>query len=250
MLRYKRGKNMNILDIVLICFVVLFALVGLCRGFFNGLFGLIGSLASTIASFFLAKPVASLLNNWFSITDKFGSSLSSQVTKYFSEFNNLSGAEIMTNHCSAEGFMKSALNLIVNPETIYESNVTLSSNIGNYVAGFATVALSFIISLILIKIVLLILGKIFDALKKSSGSFGAFDRILGLVFGIAQALVVVAVLFIVADLIQGIPAIATALDKIFDGSSIGKPLYDFITSLANNYLTDINFNALISSVIK
>ena len=236
---------MNILDIVVLCLILLFALVGLYKGFFKSLVGLIGSLASSIASFFLAKPIASLLNNWFSVSEKFGSILSNQILKYFTPFSNLTGAEILNNNCTADGFIKTAFNFIIKPDTIYESETVLSNNVGNYIGTLATIAISFIIALILIKIVLLILSKLFDVLKSSSITLNSLDRVLGLVIGIAKCFIIISIVFIVASLLQGVPTVANALDKVFEGSRIAKPLYDFITSVANKYLANIDLKSLI-----
>jgi len=237
---------MNILDIVLICIIVITALVGFSKGFINTLLSFIGNLASIIAAFFLAKPLASLLNSWFGLSNAISGNLTSQISTFFTEFTNASGSTILENHCSATGILKSALSYFIKPETIYESNTVLSSNLGSLAGNFVTMAICMIIAYILIKLALYFLAKIFDSLKNKSLAFSGLDRILGLAIGVLKGLIFVAIVFVIASMIQTIPAVANALDVVFEGSNIGKPLYDFITTHVNGYLNSIDFNTLLA----
>ena len=55
-----------------------------------------------------------------------------------------------------------------------------------------------------------------------------------------------AIVCVIVSLLQTIPAVASALDTVFEGSGIGKPLYDLITSHVNEYLNTIDFNTLLA----
>jgi len=237
---------MNILDIVLICLIVLTAIIGFSKGFINTLLSFVGNLASLVASFFLAKPLAGLLNSWFGLSKTISGSLTSQISTFFTEFANANGATVLENHCNATGILKSALSYFIKPETVYESNTVLSSSLGELAGNFVTMAICMIIAFILIKLAVYFLAKIFDSLKKKSLAFSGLDRVLGLVLGVLKGLVFVAVVFIIASMIQTIPTVANFLDTVFEGSSIGKPLYDFLTTHVNEYLSTIDFNTLLA----
>lgn len=240
---------MNILDIVIICLVVLFALIGFSKGFMNTLLSLVGNLATLVGAFYLAKPLTSLLNSTFGIVGAISKNLSIQISPFFTDFTNLAGSEVIANHCSATGILKTAFSLFIKPETVYESEEVLVSNLGNFAGSVVTMAICMLISFIIIKIALYFLAKIFDALKKKSLAFSGLDRILGLVLGAVKGLILIAVVCVIASLIQSIPAVANALDTVFTGSNVGKPLYDFITSFVNNYISQIDFNTILSSMI-
>lgn len=240
---------MNILDIVLICLVVLFALIGFSKGFMNTLLSFVGNLATLIGAFYLAKPLATLLNNIFGITGAIAKNLSIQISPFFTNFTNVAGSEVISNHCSATGILKTAFSLFIKPETIYESEEVLVSSLGNFAGGVVTMAICMLLGFIVIKLVLYFLAKIFDALKKKSLAFSGLDRVLGLILGAGKGLLLIAVVCIIASLIQSIPAVANALDTVFAGSNIGKPFYDFITSFVNNYVSQIDFNTILSGMV-
>lgn len=237
---------MNILDIVLVCFIVLMAIIGFSKGFINTLLSLVGNIASLVAAFYLSKPLASLLNSWFGLSGAISGRLTSQISTFFTDFTNVSGSLVIENHCSATGILKSALSYFIKPETIYESNSALSSNLGNLAGNFVTMAICMILAFVLIKLAIYFLAKLFDSLKNKSLAFSGLDRLLGLVIGVLKGLVFIALIFVVAGMLQTIPTVANVLDTVFEGSNVGKPLYDFITTNVNGYLSTIDFNTLLS----
>lgn len=237
---------MNILDIVLICLIALTAFIGFSKGFINTLLSLVGNLGSLIASFFLAKPLVGLLNSWFGLSGAISGKLTSQIGKFFTEFSSVNGSTILENHCSATGVFKKVLNYFINPETVYESNVTLSAQLGELAGNFVTMAICIIVLFILIKLGLHFLAKVFDTLKKKSLAFSGLDRVLGLAMGVLKGLILISIVCVIVSLLQTIPAVANALDTVFEGSNIGKPLYDFITNHVNGYLNTIDFNTLLA----
>ena len=237
---------MNILDIVLVCLVVLTAIIGFSKGFINTLLSFVGNLASLVASFYLAKPLVGLLNSWFGLSGAISGKLTSQIGTFFTEFTNANGSTILESHCNATGILKSALSYFIKPETVYESNSALSSTLGGLAGNFVSMAICMILAFIVIKLVIHFLAKVFDSLKKKSLAFSGLDRLLGLAMGVLKGLIIIAIVCVIVSLIQTIPAVANALDTVFEGSSIGKPLYDFITTHVNGYLNTIDFNTILA----
>lgn len=237
---------MNILDIVLICFIAIVALIGFSKGFINTLLSFIGNLASIVAAFYLAKPLASLLNSWFGLSGVISKNLTSQITNFFTSFTNATGSAIIENHCTATGILKSAFSYFIKPETVYESNTVLTTNLGNLAGNFVTMAICMLLAFILIKLAIFFLAKIFDSLKSKSLAFSGLDRVLGFAVGVLKGLIIIAVVCTIVSLIQTIPAVASALDTVFENSCVGKPLYDFITSLVNGYLETLDFNTILA----
>jgi len=106
-----------------------------------------------------------------------------------------------------------------------------------------------VIAFIIIRLIIFFLAKIFDALKKKSLAINGLDKTIGLILGIVKGLIFFAIVCVVANLLQTVPAVADALDTVFTGSNIAKPLYDFITGFVNNYISQIDFNTLLSGMI-
>ncbi|MGN1222631.1 MAG: CvpA family protein [Christensenellales bacterium] len=240
---------MNVLDIILVVFIAIVGLIGFSKGFIKTMLSLIGSVLSWTAAYFVAKPLVSLMDNIFNTTNKIASHIIPKITPYFTEFENKLGSEILSENCSAGGILKTAFKFFINPDTVYENSTTLTTNLGNFLAGIAVFAICMIVAFILIKLAILILSKIFDALKKDSPAFSGLDRLLGFIFGLAKSLVFIAVIFLIANLVQGVPQIATFLDKVFEGSTVAKPLYDFTTNILSKYISKFDVNSMLAKIM-
>lgn len=241
---------MNVLDIVLLCLLALTGLIGFFKGFLNTLLSFVGSTLSFVASFFLAKPLAGLLNNWFNLNATIGNSISNQISGFFQfaeGVTSATGSTILDNYCSANGFLKMAFKLLVNPDTVYTQEEIVKS-IGTASGNLILMAICLIVAFIAIKLVILILAKIFDSLKKNNKALNGTDKCIGLVIGLIKGFVIIAVICVIANLLQSVPAVANALDTVFNGSSIGKPIYEFVTNLASKYLYNIDVAALVSNI--
>ena len=241
---------MNIIDIVVLALLILLLLIGFFKGFLNTMLKFISTLLSFAAAIYLARPVTALLNNWFGVVNKFSTMFAQKFSEMFVPFTNVSGEIIKAEHINATGILKKALSLFIDNSTIYESDTALVQTLANNAASMFVIAIITIVLLVLIKLVIYLLAKLFDALKNRSAAFSGLDRILGGVFGLAKGLLIIAIVFVIANLLQPIPEVASALETVFKGSSIAKPMYDYITTLANTYIETIDFNSIFSAVIK
>ena len=143
---------MNILDIIVLVFLLLISLIGFCKGFVNSLISFFSSALSLTASFFLAKPLSNLINNWFNIIPKLANSISNQIGGFFADFSNLTGSQIMAEKCSASGLLKIAMNFFVKPETTYLDKSDVVSNISTGAGNLILMAICLIVAYILIKL--------------------------------------------------------------------------------------------------
>ena len=96
-------------------------------------------------------------------------------------------------------------------------------------------------------IILFILAKIFNGIKKKSEAINGLDRVLGLIIGTCKGLIIIGVVCVIANLLQGVPAVANALDVVFDKSVVGKAIYDFVCAIYENYLANIDINTLVTN---
>lgn len=240
---------MNIVDIVVLVLLLLTALIGFWKGFINSLLSFFSSALSLTASFFLAKPLASLMNNWFKLGATIGNAVSGQISGFFADFTTeMTGAQIMADKCSATGILKVAINFFVKPEASYADKAHVVSTVSTSAGSLILMAICLIVAYLLIKLVIFLLSKLFGAIKKKSIAINGLDRVLGLILGVAKGMIIVFAVFLVANLLQSIPAVANFLDTTFNHSCIAKPIYDFINNLVSTYLTKIDFNGILASV--
>lgn len=241
---------MNILDIIVIVFLLFIALIGFCKGFVNSLISFFSSALSSVASFFLAKPLANLINNWFGVVPKLATSISNQIGGFFADFSNLTGSQIMAEKCSASGLLKVAINFFVKADTTYANKTDVVANVSNGAGSLILMAICLIVAYILIKLALILISKLFGKLKQHSNSISFIDRFLGMIFGILQGAVIVFAIFVVVNMLQSLPAVSNFLDTTFNNSSIAKPIYDFVNNIVSTYLSKINLQDGILSLIK
>lgn len=235
---------MNVLDIVLICFLILCALIGIFRGFFASLISFLGSVLSFTGAFFLAKPLATLLNNWFSLGTTLGKNISTQIAGFFDDFiMKMTGADILQNKCSATGFLKLAFQYLINPEEYY-SKEEIIETIGSSAGNLILMAICLIVAYLIIKLVLFLLSKLFSKIKKSSRAINSVDKVLGFFMGAVKGLVIFAVICVIVNMLQSLPAVANALDVVFNKSVIARPIYNFVISISDKYIGTLSLPSL------
>ena len=141
------------LDIVLIVIIVVFAIIGIAKGFVDSVLSIFSSLISLVIAYFLAKYVASLLNSWFKLNELFGKML---------------GSWGVTEEGLA-GFSREKI------------------------ASLITFLVSMLLVWILIKVAIWLLSKLFDSVTANSSAISGLNRALGFLFGAVKGALFVAV---------------------------------------------------------
>ena len=141
------------LDIVLIAIIVVFAIIGIAKGFVDSVLSIFSSLISLVIAYFLAKYVAALLNSWFKLNELFGKML---------------GSWGVTEEGLA-GFSREKI------------------------ASLITFLASMLLVWILIKVAIWLLSKLFDSVTANSSAISGLNRALGFLFGAVKGALVVAV---------------------------------------------------------
>lgn len=131
------------LDIVLLVLIVLCALRGLFKGFFDSLLSLFGNLVSVVIAYFLAKYVASFLNSVFKVSD--------YIVKLLTKWGVSEGGII--------GF----------------SRVKLANTI--------TFVLSILVIWLLLRLAIMLLSKLFSSVTSNSSAISGLNRLFGFIFG-------------------------------------------------------------------
>lgn len=143
------------LDIVLLVLIVICALIGLFKGFFESLLSLFGNLVSVVIAYFLAKYVASFLNSTFKVSD--------YIVKLLAKWGVSEGGII--------GF----------------SRVKLANTI--------TFVLSILVIWLLLRLAIKLLSKLFSSVTSNSKAISGLNRLFGFVFGAVKGLAFVVIGF-------------------------------------------------------
>ena len=238
---------MAIIDIVIITVLVIFGIVGMVKGFLNTIISLFGNLASLAIAIFTAKPVSSFLDKTFGIVSKLASKIAPSFSAIapFPEGSEatLTGADLKT-YLSTDGltFQERLISMFINDETVFTSNAEIVEYISGTIAGIAAMVISAVVMFILIRIAILLLAKLFDALTKNK-AIGGLDRVVGLLFGLLKGALLVFVVLSVFYLIAN-----TTVDGWIQNSVVTKWLYQYVCQIVDSIVSKFNLPDIIKSI--
>lgn len=218
-------------DWVLLGIIVLAAFIGLIRGFTKQLFDFCSFLVVFIASILLCKVVAKLLpTDSGVIFEKINEFLSGKVTEngleeiWLSPQNWSSDAEAVKQALVAFGLPK-IFSFLVTPLTknLSDGDI-LAETLPQALTGIANNIICCIALLIILGIVILILKKLFTKAVEKISLLKMVDKLLGLVFGAALAIMWISIGFAAVNLgrtIIDVQVITGFLDNNIYTTNIG-----------------------------
>lgn len=237
-----------IIDAVAIIILVIYTLVGFAKGFLHTLISLFGNLASLTVAIIVCKPFANLLNSMFGVANWLGGLLASQIGPILPQFDVSTTGETIITQLNAGGFLAKILARFVDATASYANTAELLLTVQNAVGGILTLILSAIILFILIRIAVLLLSKLFDAISKSH-AFGGLDRLLGGVLGLAKGVVFVGVVLVLVFAVCQIPLVGDFLNGYIEGTTVVKWGYGYIIQFMDWLMTKIDIGAIINSIL-
>ena len=222
-------SNGTILDISIVAIILLFVIVGLCMGFMRSLLSLVRFAGSFVIAFLVRKPCGTMLDKLFKITPKLGENIRLSFVGYspaLSETVSNESAVLkgLVNESSMSGVLKKLCNWAIGNDTL--ANPTSVVELVSSKAGvILSQVIAFVAIYLIIRILTLILPKIFKKLTKKS-ILGKFDRVLGTLFGLVKGVAVVFVAFFVMSMVSTIPSVTDQMNSITQESKICSVLYE------------------------
>lgn len=187
-------------------------ITGIIKGLFDSVLHLIGSGLAILASVFLAKYVANFLNKLFNFEDWFLSKLDGGREGTFDLFGK-----------------------------IRLDNVEL--------AKFTTWIVSVVIVFLVVKLVLLILTKVFESATSKSRTLSGINRVLGMVFGIVRGGVIAIACLAVCSLIANIPVIGDPIYKEVTNAKITGAVFKYVDDFIEKNITEEKVKDIINRIV-
>lgn len=251
---------MNWLDLVLILLILIFLFIGFKKGFMTSVLSSFSFKINAIISFFLCKPLSIVLNKLFNIetliSNNYASKLISSSTDFSVNLLDIPSADLGSfvsntiNKSNLSNFTNSLTNLFLNNNSLYstlhDSNHTtrtLADIISSAYGNFFITIISFISSILLIYLFVLLLRFITNKLR-SIGFIKTVDNIFGIFFGLFQCFLFFIILSLIIKLMSGLSFMSGVINYI-NSSAIGDFIYGQISSFIDNYL---NLNILFDSI--
>lgn len=247
---------MAVIDIIVIAVLLVFAIIGMVKGFLNTLLSLFSTLASFGVAIFCAKPVSQFLNKIFNFVGFIASKLVGPLTGTITPFETSGATEALTGaqvkeYFAADGlsFQERIFSLFIDDSATFEymesaaaSDQNVIQFIAEGLAAIISVIVSAILVFILIKIAVLLLSKLFNAITKIRAING-LDRTLGLLVGVIKASFLICLTLGVFYLLAN-----NTVQGWIDNSTVTKWVYNYVTQLVDMLADKLNLPEFITTL--
>ena len=235
------GMNAGMIaDIVCLAIVAIFGITNMAKGFFKQIFKVVCVLGALVIAYFFCDEAAAFLNAQWDLDNLFAS----KILGFFGDkqvvFLELTNENIATA-ISALGLPEFITEYAVN--SLNETALTTYNNVGQYLSSilshYAVLGISFIGVCIIARIVLFIVRKIVELIVKLPIIKG-IDKLLGLVWGVLQAAILLFVVIYIIDILplEALSNLKLALSQSMIGSYIQEQ--NFFATIMNWILSTIN----------
>ena len=251
---------MAVIDIIVIAVLVVFAIIGMVKGFLNTLLSLFSTLASFGVAVFCAKPVSKFFNNVFNLVGFISSKLIGTLTGSITPFQtaetngqtlaDMTGAQIK-EYFASDGlsFQERIFSLFIDDSATFEyaesaaaSDQNVVKFIAEHLAAIISVVVSAIIVFILIKIAVLLLSKLFNAITKIRAING-IDRTLGLLVGVIKASFIICLTLGIFYLLAN-----NTIESWIENSTVTKWIYNYVAQLVDKLADNLNLPSFITTL--
>lgn len=249
---------MATIDIIVVCVLVLFGVVGMIKGFLNTLVSLFGNLVSLGVAILCAKPVSKFLDSIFHIVDGIGGKIAGSIAGTIKPFADnisavsdgsaLTGAELK-EYIPNSSLGNRALKLFIedskefaNVGDAVASDAEVVNYIGAQIARIAAIVIAAIVMFIIIRIAVLLIAKLFDALTKNKAISG-IDRAVGLLFGLIKGSLLVCIVLAVFYLLAN----QTVIGWI-ENSTVTKWVYTYVCEFVEFVVNKFNLPKAITDL--
>ena len=201
-----------IIDGLIIAVIVVSAIIGIAKGFFDSILSLVGTGVALAVAVFTAKYVAEWLNKIINIESwvlgKLDASNGGTVSFFDGKFS----------YTNAE------------------------------VAKFCVWIFTVLILFLIIKFAIFILAKIFESVVKSSTAISGLNRVFGMFFGVVKGVAWVAVSLALCCALAQVPGVGTTIKEKIDTSKIGSFAYKYVDDFVETQLTKEKIDGIIAQL--
>lgn len=234
-----------IIDVALVLVLLITAIIGVKKGFLKSVLSLFNWTVCLVLAIWLAKYVANWVGSWFGMEQAISGKISNAIVGINDELANSvasfgSKDAIMSACAGMNGLLKQLISIIFSSQSVdFTSELSVADVVGSGAGHICVLAISAILLFIIIKIVLAILGKLFDNIARTK-ILGSLNRVLGFVFGLVKGACIVIVINFVLVALSLVPAINNTIIQpvIAENTKIEKFVYEKTDELVGKYVID------------
>jgi len=241
-----------VLDIAIVLVLVIFAIIGLKKGFLHQVLSLFSWVVCIFVAVLVAKYVAGWINGIYNFSGLIGGKIEESLIKsneFFaktvSSFENFpaegGGAKNIINSIpeGTNGFLSQIIKLVFTHSSVdMASEQTIASFVGASLGHISMVIISGILVFIVLMIVVALLRKLIDKIAKTK-IIGGLNKILGVVLGLIKAAGIVIVVNCLLVGLSLIPAVNKTITPIIqDNTQIEKFVYNKTDEIVGKYVIE------------
>ena len=184
----------NIVDIVAVVVVMIFAINAAKKGFVDCLFSLISTVAAIVLAFVLAKPLLGWTGGLFGLQVTLQGALTETLSK-INGFNfdiSSAGIEAALLEVNLPAFLVDAVKDVGNDQV--PIGTTLAMIVGETAGDFVATLIAWVVLFFVTKLILKILQKIISSIVKKIPVVGAVNHLLGAVVGVLQGVLILCII--------------------------------------------------------
>lgn len=233
------------IDIFIVASLIIYGIVGIKKGLFRSLIGLFTWSVCLIVALFLAKYVAVWINGIHNFSADIGTKIADGLNNsnefFLRTINSFSSREeIIESIPNGTNFLLKQLMKIIftKSEINMESDAQIGTIVGSGLGFVCMIIISAILIFIVLKLVLFILGKIFDKLSKVA-VIGGLNKILGFVFGLLRACVSIISFNMLLIGLSMVPFVRNTIEPLVqDNTHVEKVAYEVSQKFIDKTILD------------
>ncbi len=225
-----------VIDIIIIALLVIFGIIGFCKGFFKSILSFFSWIVCLLVAIFTAKYLANWLNNIYDFDGLIGRNIASALSNYNEYFNNYAADYSSIEMPSGLGLLGQLTKVVFNNNSNFDEGTTIATVMGTSLGHICMVIISGILIFIVLKIVLFIINKIIDKLTKTK-VIGILNKIFGLIFGVLKAGCIIFIFNVVLAFLALIPAVNNTISPLIqDNTYIERVIYNKTDDFIEEYI--------------
>lgn len=219
------------IDILFIVILVIFALVGLAKGFLKSLVALFSTLITLVLAIWISKPVSGLVDSLFGLSTIFGDMLEGGI------YNSFQGG-IPVAFQGLVNVLMGADYMATNPDT---TSIEFASDFADKLGNIITIAICVVVLYFLIRFILYLLSRLFDVITQNKAVDG-LDRVLGFLLGAVKGAVMLFVCFGIIYIVSTLlPSVGGSIEYYIEMNPICQSFYNWTRDIVENTLLPFFF---------
>ncbi len=220
------GPGGYVLDVVILIGLFIFVFICAKRGFINVFFSFVSSIVALFGAIALAGVFVSITGGLFGLEGSLTESFTQTISKIDGFNVNISGniTENTLNELLSTGKIPAIIATLVAKKYVgvdIPAGTTLGMLVGETFAGLLCSLISGVVLFIILKILLKLIKKIFNKITEKIGLLGKLNRILGMLVGFIEGILIISIGMSVLALIP-----SEAITNFFNSSLILRLLYN------------------------